>query len=166
MKTLNEVIGSLEYCTGFDFVRCQDCPGYAEPDCGVQDDALHYLKAFRDAKDTLEREKDRYAEAVKNCERAENLYKQKQKAAEDALWKIASELNEPLSWDELKSMEGMPVWLEVYDPIDEKSGWHTASWKLIEFINDEYLDVRDSDGEQVCFYKSENDWRAYKKEKK
>ena len=73
--------------------------------------------------------------------------------------------NPPLTWDELKTMEGNPVWMEVYDPIDEKTGWHTASWKLIEFINDEYFDVRDSDGEQECFYKSENDWQAYRKER-
>lgn len=47
MKTLDEVIKALEYCTGFDFVRCQDCPGYCEPDCGTQNDALHYLKEYR-----------------------------------------------------------------------------------------------------------------------
>ena len=77
--------------------------------------------------------------------------------------------NVPLTWQELKQMEGKPVWVEVYEPIDEKTGWHTASWKLIEFINDEYFDVRDSDGEQECFYKSENDcycWQAYRKERK
>ena len=56
----------------------------------------------------------RYQEAVKNCERAENLYKQKQKAAEDALWKIASEPNEPLTWAELRTMAGKPVWFEGY----------------------------------------------------
>lgn len=48
MKTLDEVIKALEYCTGFDFVRCQDCPGYSEPDCGVQNDALHYLKEYHE----------------------------------------------------------------------------------------------------------------------
>lgn len=77
--------------------------------------------------------------------------------------------NQPLTWDELKTMEGKPVWVEVYDPIDEKTGWHTASWKLIEFINDEYFVVRDSDGGEECFYKSENDsycWQAYRKERK
>ena len=78
------------------------------------------------------------------------------------------ENNVALSWDELKTMEGKPVWVEVYDPIDEKTGWHTASWKLIEFINDEYFVVRDSDGGEECFYKSENDsycWQAYRKER-
>ena len=74
--------------------------------------------------------------------------------------------NQPLSWDELLMMEGMPVWLEVYDPIDGMTGWRTASWRLIEFINDEYFDVRNSDGEQECFYKSESKyWTVYRKER-
>ena len=50
MKTLNEVIKALVHCTSFDFVRCQDCPGYSQPDCGIQDDALYCLKEYRDVK--------------------------------------------------------------------------------------------------------------------
>ena len=56
MKTLDEVIAELE-------------------DEGLFADALHYLKAFRYAKDTLELEKDRYREAVRNCEEAELKYR-------------------------------------------------------------------------------------------
>ena len=74
--------------------------------------------------------------------------------------------NPPLSWDELRDMEGKPVWMEQYDPIDEMTGWYTASWYLLEFINNDYLDVRNSDGEQYCFYKDEEKyWRAYRKER-
>ena len=73
--------------------------------------------------------------------------------------------NTPLTLDKLRTMEGKPIWVEVYDPIDENKGWHIASWKLIEYINDEYFDVRSSDGEQDCFFKSENDWQAYRKER-
>lgn len=92
MKTLDEVIKALEYCTGLDFVRCQDCPGYCEPDCDVQNDALHYLKWFR-ARDNMSRRMDR-------------------------------EDNEPLTWDELKQMEGKPVWVEILsNKIDLSSRW-------------------------------------------
>ncbi len=69
MKTLDEVIDIMEHpLYGAD----EDFAEIAEDDIA---DALHYLKALRDAKDTLEAEKDRYAEAVKNCERAENKYR-------------------------------------------------------------------------------------------
>ena len=127
MKTLDEVIDLME---GADFI-----------DWGA--DALHYLKGYRDLKETMDWHEE--MENIRN--NLTNLL-----------------MNPPLTWDELRTMEGKPVWVEEYDPIDEKTGWHTASWKLIEFINDEYFDVRDSDGEQKCFYKSENDWQAYRKE--
>ena len=80
MKTLDEVITAIGLCWAD---HCFDCPYHEkkhEESCirKRDTDALHYLKAFRDAKDTLEREKDRYAEAVRNCERAENKYKRMQ----------------------------------------------------------------------------------------
>ena len=74
------------------------------------------------------------------------------------------EENPPLTWDELRQMVGKPVWVEVYDPIDEKSGWHTTFWSLIEFINDEYICLRDNDGEQQCYQKKSTEWQAYRKE--
>ena len=122
MKTLDEVIKAFEQCKDD---KCYECAYHEKVHADScitkrKSDALHYLRAFRDAKDTLEREKDKYAEAVKNCERAENIYKQKQKAAEDALWKIASEPNPALTWDELKQMFHRPVWIET----TAKKGWN------------------------------------------
>lgn len=73
MKTLDEVIEAQERCATYP--NCHFCFLHAGPVCEWIQDALHYLKAFRDAKDALEAEKDRYAEAVKNCEEAENKYK-------------------------------------------------------------------------------------------
>ena len=148
-KTLDEVIKALEYCLNpvDNFGNCNaECPYIhcCDPsNHDVTEDALYYLKEYKKDKQIYS-----YDIARRNLEIAER--------------------NDLLSWDELLTMEGKPVWVEVYDPIDEKTGWHTASWKLIEFINDEYFDVRDSDGEQECFYKSENDcycWQAYRKER-
>ncbi len=75
MKTLDEVIKGFECCQE---INCAECP-YANWDntdivrcdpMDKEDDALHYLKAFRDAKDALETEKDRYAEAIEAWNRA------------------------------------------------------------------------------------------------
>jgi hypothetical protein len=147
MKTLDEVIKAYEICHA-SVLSCEGCPydngeRYRDSDCYIAD-ALHYLKEYREKHDDILR----MEEALGYCEIMDNP---------------------PLDWEQLKQMEGKPVWVEVYDPIDDKTGWHTASWKLIEFINDEYFDVRNSDGEQECFYKSENDcycWQAYRKERK
>lgn len=77
MKTLDEVIQALEWCISDTEDDCAGCP-YDGEDGGCHQrnlDALHYLKAFRYAKDTLELEKDRYQEAVRNCEAAELKYR-------------------------------------------------------------------------------------------
>ena len=149
MNTLDEVIKVFE--TGILF---SDKP-YDEAFREFNSDALHYLKEYKNTDEN-------YKKAIAHVTEVIDHY---EKMVADYL-----AVNNPaLTWSELKQMEGKPVWVEVYDPIDEKTGWHTASWKLIEFINDEYFDVRDSDGEQECFYKSENDcycWQAYRKERK
>lgn len=152
MKTLDEVIKFVaERQEHFEENGCFDCH-YCGDDCVsgcVIEDALHYLKEYRDYIPKIEK---KYHDAVTELSNMK-----------DEDWK---DKNLPLAWDELKTMEGKPVWIEVYDPIDEMTGWHTASWKLIEFINDDYFDVRDSDGEQECFYKSESEyWQAYRKER-
>lgn len=64
MKTLDEVITELE-------------------DEGVFPDALHYLQTYRADKleweQTRQANEERYQEAVKNCEQAENKYRQLQR---------------------------------------------------------------------------------------
>jgi hypothetical protein len=169
MMTLDEVI-----------IGIKEQMGLGDP---VLIDALHYLKAFRDAKDALEREKDRYAEAVKNCERAENIYKQKQKAAEDALWICKEDkddltalraywaeqqANPPLTWDELKQMEGKPVWVESHGDITEFTGWtivRNALEDRVHFIFSHY------DGEFLTYEMALPDvtfgkeWNVYRKER-
>ena len=95
MKTLDEVIKAKELCELIccDEEKCQDCP-YAKQDensdwsffChDCETDALHYLKAFRDMEDEL------------NDIRREHIEQMK---------------NPPLTWDELRTMEGKPIWVE------------------------------------------------------
>lgn len=100
MKTLDEVI---DYCEGKQ--NCGEWVGIA--------DALHYLKAFRDAKDTLEAEKDRYSEAVRNCEQAENKFRKMEDELNDIRREHIEQMkNDPLTWDDLCRLEmiGEPVW--------------------------------------------------------
>lgn len=85
MKTLDEVIKAMEYCTEIDDYGCECCPGFEEPDCYVHKDALHYLKAYRDDKDEL--------------------------TALRAFW-AEQQANPALTWQELQQMEGKSVWVK------------------------------------------------------
>ena len=90
MKTLDEVIKGIEHCHEDN---CMDCPYQFEPkDFGCVDqanytDALHYLKEFQGLSKMWNDKLDKEQE------------------------------NPPLTWDELKQMEGKPVWVEM--PISE-----------------------------------------------
>ena len=99
--------------------------------------SLHYLKAYKDDKDDLTALRSYWAE---------------------------QQANPVLSWDELRQMEGKPVWIEEYDAVDSTRGWRYCRWMLIEFVNDSYMDARNSDGEQYNFDKGEETWQAYRKE--
>lgn len=174
MKTLDEVIKALEWCIDDSHDDCEGCPYDTGEvtDCHDRNaDALHYLKAFQDAKDTLEREKDRYAEAVRNCEQAEGIYKQKQKAAEDMLWICKEDKddltalraywkeqheNDPLTWEQLKQMEGKPVLVVV----DEKE-----RWRIIREVTNEHLILESGLPLHKCWMNHPDGWRAYRKEK-
>lgn len=83
MKTFDEVIKALEYCTDMTKSDCGSCPFYEAPDCMVQNDALEWLKGYRDHI-KLDEIRDRCMTD-----------------------------NDPLDWDVLRQMEGTPVWVEV-----------------------------------------------------
>ena len=162
MKTLDEVIKGFECCQE---INCAECP-YANwdntdvarcNDTNKEDDALHYLKAFRDAKDALDTERERYAEAVKNCEVAENKYK---RLCEETPQKVReASQNSPLTWSELQQMEGKPVWME--DSNDK------GEWVLLSGTEDEYLYFVYRDCVEYKIYRDEQGkrWRAYRKER-
>ena len=104
MKTLDEVIDIMEHpLYGAD-------DGFAEVAEDDLADALHYLREYQAEKANLEIIKGNYQDAIANCEKAENKFK-------TALKKLdIGTLNDPLDWDELRAMEGKPVWFEVTDP--------------------------------------------------
>lgn len=96
MKTLNEVIRGFECCNS---INCAECPyaNWSNTDVvrcdptDKDDDALHYLK-------TIETTENLYHDAVNE------LSKWKDEDWKDRFL--------PLTWDELKQMEGKPVWVE------------------------------------------------------
>lgn len=102
MKTLDEVIKAWSICFSDNSrSNCTGCP-YADEDgeaaCFNHDreDALRYLKAYRDDKDEL--------------------------TALRAYW-AEQQANPPLTWDELNAMEGEPVWA-TFD--NENGTWYIA----------------------------------------
>ena len=139
MKTLDEVIKANECCNNDN--RCEDCPYNGLGVCVLEReiDALYYLKEYRDYR-TLK----------------EGIEKQKQKL-----------LNPPLTWEELKSMGGKPVWIESSEDIVKYIGW-----TIIRKIWDDRASfiIGDMDGdffvEEITCLKCTYDktWQVYRKE--
>ena len=132
MKTLDEVITANECCDhGEPDSRCEDCPYNGVGACCAEreSDALQWLKGYR-AHIELDKLRDK-------CETE----------------------NDPLTWDELRTMEGKPVWIEF-----KKNGNH---WLIITDIKSNGAVGRGVYGENVPLYKDRigTDWKAYRKER-
>ena len=177
MMTLDDVIEAMERCSIPHYFDCKGCPyedDDAEVGCRSDDrdaDALHYLKTYRENQQTYiensrkaEEARERYLEAVRNCELAENKYNQAIREHDmrsmDALWKIANESNDPLTWDELQKMPGMPVWI-----IDANG---KGKWYLVKAILHDEAVFTDAWGCSGIGYPRDFDqktWQAYRKER-
>ena len=94
-------------------------------------EALHYLKEYQKIEDEYEELKDWWAE-----EHAENV---------------------PLSWDELKQMEGKPVWYEH----EFWKGWIILG-KVEQGVNCEMI----PDREERWYIVKDGSAKAYRKERK
>jgi len=156
MKTLDEVIEAQERCSKYP--DCHFCYLHSGPICGWIRDALHYLKEYRAEKANLEIIKGNYQDAVANCEKAENKFKSRLKALN------IGTLNEPLTWEELKGMEGKPVWME-----DDTGTKFYRGWAIVlEFIFDgAYLRYVCDDYSETCVVEADlgRTWQAYRKER-
>ena len=147
MKSLDEVIKKIE--------KQWVCPSSDEADeyCElyeVRDDALHYLKEYRD-------DRENFSEAISNCGKALNKY------IMDINALAQQEENLPLTWNELRTMEGKPVWVEE---IGRK--YSTPHWAIHNGIMDGY------DGDENLYlepfevltkYTLGKTWQAYRREK-
>lgn len=144
MKTLNEVINIFEKACDLER-RCEGCSGclgqeYGCPNDGAESvpDALFYLKEYRFVQE--------------NCA--------------DALAEKYPSENVPLTWDELKTMTGKPVWVEY------GIGFNQKRWVVIHSIHNTksfcYMNV--SGNYPDTFWQKdmgENEfWQAYRKERR
>ena len=164
MKTLDEVIDNFEKACDLER-RCEGCSGclsqeYGCPNDGAESvpDALEYLKEYRSKQETiaeqlaeLEQKNDHVCELAKTvCEEYDRLCN-----------RLAEEYrNDALSWDELKTMEGKPVWVELL-----KGKW--KGWDVIGgFDEDDFGAAMVT----ICgddYYKDDmgKTWQAYRKER-
>lgn len=152
MKTLDEVIKALELCTGdYDCVG-YECPYRQEGTCcdivavpKMQADALHYLRLFQ-----------------KHVERVRGQL--------DAL-KEEYRPNDPLTWDELRTMEGKPVWVELWEATDSdfvQYRWGNGAWYIVkEFALGALAEYCQLTPNRRTWIKQSygEEWQAYRKER-
>lgn len=155
MKTLEDVIKAYE-CKKSIEDKCNKCPYFYECDdkyhceCEARDnDTLHYLK-------TIETTENLYHNAVNEL----NKWK-------DEDWKDRCL---PLTWDELKTMEGKPVWVEYLKPVwvELDGAIYDAEWCIVKDINDDVM--HDTEGYGYGRANKYGDgygvgWQAYRKER-
>ena len=144
MKTLDEVIKEMECCIKFD-ADCSECPDLAlctgRPWRLFDTDALTYLKEYKDYLDMMCALPDYYD------------------------W-VHSADNPPLTWEQLKQMEGKPAWVEEEN---QPSQWYLIG--DVETDEDDYPEfvsmiVFDCQGDYLFYkYNMGTTWKAYRKER-
>ena len=132
MKTLDEVIAELE-------------------DEKVFADALHYLREYRSDMKLWESDRKGFEAWIEQYKEARDKHQQ-------AVIDMAK--NPPLSWEELKTMEGKPVWVE-------QCNGDTKGWLLILRTNYDVINCTTKHGNSFYLYKSSygERWQAYRKER-
>lgn len=135
MKTLDEVIQALEWCISDTEDDCAGCP-YDGEDGGCHQrnlDALHYLKEYQ-------RLQIAFLKALADLED-----------------------NPSLTWDELKQMEGKPVWIMW----TVKGEWNHGDWNLVHAQLDDRVWFTDGNGEIYDLPQDQQGifWQAYRKER-
>lgn len=148
MKTIDEVIKALEMCTADNCVCLSGCPysEFADGDDGceyhaipaMQIDALHYLKIFQ-----------RHEERVRS--QLDDLKEEYQP-------------NEPLTWEQLKQMEGKPVWVEL--PHSYRKAWGLNDGMFTDAYGNDCITVKVlHDLWHLQKKQMGETWQAYRKEK-
>lgn len=176
MKTLDEVLEAMtnEICLNSK----ADCWEVPVDLYGV---IVHYLHEYRSDKIKWEADRKSYQGFVDSYIKSRDKHqaavielKHKEKEVNDILtdyvalkqyWAEQQE-NPPLTWDELKTLEGKPVWVEADNGQEKFKHW---------FIIDEFTDS-DMPGIQIMwclnnsfkFWEADlgKTWQAYRKERK
>ena len=139
MKSLNEVIKKFELCNSYSYDMCNgNCP-YFDDKCACDPDALYYLREYQEMKEHLACLNDGEIRGD-NTQIVNNL---------------------PLTWDELKDMEGKPIWVEY-------EGF-APDWEIIIYIGNTKWKWGEVIETHLSILHKENQgktWKAYRKERK
>lgn len=153
MRTLDEVIEDMELTGSVN-------AAYREE----HEEILNYLKIYRSEKQIYEIERKRWEELYEE-------WKSSYEAAREKHVKALREINrnDPLTWDELKTMEGKPIWVEHL----KDGAVYKAGWRLIVQIDDSlpdmpWIGLADTNAD-YCNLEVEwmimGQWQAYRKER-
>ena len=161
MRTLDEVIKALTICKNEDINRtCEGCPIPDTEMCinELMTDALQWLKGYK-AHIELDKLRDKYGVTSQKLRNTSQITCPKCHSE----FVILPESNNALTWDELKAMEGKPVWIE------ERSCrlWIIArNFQRVQYenIDTEWLrtDIREIYYDKADIGKT---WKAYRKER-
>ena len=143
MKTLDEVIEiASDWTNGFD-------------EMSIEKQMLYYLKMYRSDKAQYEADRkhweDDLSQKLREFDEAKDKLIAKYKELE------IGTLNEPLTWDELKTMEGKPVWVEA-DYFEK--GWFLVDASLVDI----WVTGYDCAEHQLREENIGVSWQAYRKE--
>ena len=147
MRTLSEVIEiASDWTNGFD-------------EMSIEKQMLHYLKMYRSDQIQWEADREDWRDKWESYIEARERHL-------DAVKELKR--NDPLTWDELKSMEGKPVWVEYNlhignkDFRDNSKRWcivrEFKPWHDTEIIITENGFVLSKNEQIKC-------WQAYRKER-
>lgn len=159
MKTLDEVIESITTQSGLEIrnVRKPERDRFWV-DRDTYNDALHYLKMYRSDQIQWEADRKLWVDKQKQVDEARQKYIDKLKELE------IGTLNDPLTWDELKGMEGKPVFVEA-ESLSVGVSPYWKDWYIIKsFSNDEFMYC--NDGFEWAKKMQGRLWQAYRKERK
>lgn len=90
MKTLDEVMNEMAFEQQYNTSEWTE----------LNAEALHYLKEYKDDKDELDSTRFAYLDILTDYVTLKNFWAE-------------SQANPPLTWDELREMDGKPVWIEL-----------------------------------------------------
>ena len=151
MKTLNEIIDGL---SNYPDLENEDI---VQVNADIIVDALYHLKRYKDQREARDDQINRYRDVAKKCENILTDYV----ALQQYWWK--QQENPPLTWDELRKMEGKPVFICI---LKDDGEWH-GEWCLIEKVSNLMVETLRCEMNYWGFRKITfgKTWQAYRKER-
>ena len=132
MRTLEEIIKELETVGKKKVIQRNDLDDQIVINMPLLITTLDYLKEYRAEKGSLAKEAyEKHTRWIENCKKAYDKYK----SLELGLIHAHADLldNPPLSWDDLRKMEGKPVWIWISPRVKNTPG--SGHWAIVYRFN-------------------------------